>query len=66
MNAFLKLKDFGEDQSGAVTVDFVVLTAAICTLGAAIVLTVITGAQHVGDSTSESLSSAELAPIGPL
>lgn len=66
MNTFSKLKRFGADQSGAVTVDFVVLTAAICTLGAAIAITVITGARHVSDSTSESLSSAELPLIGPM
>lgn len=58
--------EFLADDSGAVTVDFVILTAAICTLGAAIVLTVIGGANHIGDETSTSLSSATLDPVGPL
>ncbi|MCC5955861.1 MAG: hypothetical protein JJU07_07155 [Natronohydrobacter sp.] len=66
MHAILKLRKFGADQSGAVTVDFVVLTAAICTLGATIAITVIAGTRHVGDTTSESLSSAELPLIGPM
>ena len=61
-----EIHDFLADDSGAVTTDFVVLTAAICTLGAAIVLTVITGAQVTSDATRDSLSSAELPEIGPL
>ena len=66
MYMHLTLKRFWKDQTGAVTVDFVILTAAICTLGAAIVLTILIGLQHVSTVTSDSLSSAELAPIGPL
>lgn len=66
MNMLSTLKRFWKDQTGAVTVDFVVLTAAICTLGAAIVLTVLIGLQHVSTVTSDSLSSAELVEVGPL
>lgn len=57
---------FIKDDSGAVSVDFVVLTAAICTLGVAISLTLIPGVRHVSETTSESLSSAELPLVGPM
>ncbi len=60
------LKTFLSDDAGAVTVDFVILTAAICTLGAAIVLTVIGGARDVGDTTTSSLTTATIDPVGPL
>lgn len=60
------LKDFVSDETGAVTVDFVVLTAALCTLGFLAAIMVFNGAQHTIDATSDALSSAELAPIGPL
>lgn len=51
-NAFL------EDESGAVTVDWVVLTAAIVGLGIAIMTTVGGGTQDLADVVSDSLSSS--------
>ena len=50
-NAFLK------DESGAVTVDWVVLTAAIVGLGIAIMTTVGGGTQDLADVVSTHLSS---------
>ena len=49
-NAFLK------DESGAVTVDWVVLTAAIVGLGIAIMTTVGGGTQDLADTVSTHLS----------
>jgi len=65
-NSFLEWARFLNDDSGAVTTDFVVLTAAICTLGFIVATEVFRGAQNAIDATSDALSSAELAPIGPL
>lgn len=65
-NNFPTWARFLNDESGAVTTDFVVLTAAICTLGVIVATMAFRGAQHTIDATSDSLSSAELAPIGPL
>ena len=61
---FSKAYAFLDDDSGAVTTDFVVLTAAICTLGAVVVLTVVTGAQATSNATRNALSSAELPDVG--
>ena len=51
-NAFLK------DESGAVTVDWVVLTAAIVGLGIAIMTTVGGGTQDLADVVSTHLSGS--------
>ena len=55
----VNIKEFLESESGAVTVDWVVLTAAIVGLGAAVITTVANGAldhstglgAHMGDQT---------------
>ncbi len=51
--------NFLTDESGAVTVDWVVLTAAIVGLGIAVVATIAPGAVALGDKISESLSTLE-------
>lgn len=53
-------KNFNKDESGAVTVDWVVLTAAIVGLGIAILGTVRTGATSLATDIG-----ADLAAIDP-
>ena len=49
------IKTFRRDEDGAVTVDWVVLTAAIVGLGIAILTTVQTGTQTLADNISGKL-----------
>ena len=51
------LKKFRNDESGAVTVDWVVLTAAIVGLGIAILTTVETGTQALADKISAEVEA---------
>ena len=48
MKLFANIKTFAADESGAVTVDWVVLTAAIVGLGIAVVASVRSGVGHRG------------------
>jgi hypothetical protein len=57
---------FCTDDAGAVTVDWVVLTAAVVGLGLAVVASVRTGANSVASQISSSLSSAAVTPVGTL
>lgn len=59
-------KTFLADESGAVTVDWVVLTAAIVGLGLAVITTVRTGVNNLGTDISNSLTSATVATLGTL
>ena len=58
MKLFAMIENFRNDESGAVTVDWVVLTAAIVGLGIAVVATVRGGAQDMADSIQTSLDTA--------
>ena len=60
MKLFAMIENFRNDESGAVTVDWVVLTAAIVGLGLAVVASVRTGANSVANEIQSSLSAAEL------
>jgi len=60
------IKTFIANESGAVTVDWVVLTAAIVGLGLAVISTVRTGVGSLGTDISNSLSSASVASLGTL
>lgn len=60
------IKTFQADESGAVTVDWVVLTAAIVGLGIAVVASVRTGVLSIGTEIETSLSSATLDDLGDL
>ncbi|GAB4263968.1 MAG: hypothetical protein Kow0013_10810 [Pararhodobacter sp.] len=60
------LKTFIADETGAVTVDWVVLTAAIVGLGLAVITSVRSGVGSLGSSISSSLSSASVATLGTL
>ncbi len=50
------IKNFRRDEDGAVTVDFVVLTAAIVGLGIAVLTSVGAGTTALGDTISGDLS----------
>ena len=64
---FLNLiKTFSNDESGAVTVDWVVLTAAIVGLGIAVVASVSTGVRGLGTSISTSLTTADVVDLPDL
>ena len=66
MKLFSNIKNFAADESGAVTVDWVVLTAAIVGLGIAVVLAVRGGTTDVAQKIETSLKSAEIANLGCL
>ena len=66
MTFFANIKTFAADESGAVTVDWVVLTAAIVGLGIAVIASVRTGTESVGNQIQASLSSAEIDQLGNL
>ncbi|MEM9425192.1 MAG: hypothetical protein AAGA06_00680 [Pseudomonadota bacterium] len=59
-NAFLK------DESGAVTVDWVVLTAAIVGLGIAVLTSVGGGTTDLADAISTNLSNANVRTLDGL
>lgn len=63
MKLFTMIENFRNDESGAVTVDWVVLTAAIVGLGLAVVASVRTGANSVANQIQTSLTAAELNPL---
>ncbi len=58
------LMQFAHSESGAVTVDWVVLTAATCLLGAVIVLQIKGPQDGIGEQIETSLSAgAETLPV---
>ena len=63
MKLFNLIKSFRNDDSGAVTVDWVVLTAAIVGLGIAVVATVGNGIGGLGNNISTALSGATVTPL---
>jgi len=52
------MKNFAADEPGAVTVDWVVLTAAIVGLGIAVLTSVSTGAELMADNIEAELGTA--------
>ncbi|MBR2655524.1 MAG: hypothetical protein IKD58_03350 [Loktanella sp.] len=50
------IKNFGKDEDGAVTVDFVVLTAAIVLLGLAVGAALTTGTGSLANEIKEQLT----------
>ncbi|MDN5788489.1 Flp family type IVb pilin [Pseudorhodobacter sp.] len=56
MNAF---QNFAKDESGAVTVDWVVLTAAIVGLGLVVMNTVGAGVTNLGNKVATDLSNTD-------
>ena len=55
MKLFNMIKNFRNDESGAVTVDWVVLTAAIVGLGIAVMASVAGGVDELGTGISDNL-----------
>ena len=55
MKLFNMIKNFRNDESGAVTVDWVVLTAAIVGLGIAVMSSVATGVENLGTEISSGI-----------
>jgi len=57
----MKLFNFLKNEDGAVTVDWVVLTAAIVGLGIAVMASVGDGTTQLSDTISSNLASQEIA-----
>lgn len=66
MKLFANIKTFAADESGAVTVDWVVLTAAIVGLGIAVITSVRTGVGDLADDIQTSLEGGTVATLGAL
>lgn len=66
MKLFNLIKTFKNDEAGAVTVDWVVLTAAIVGLGIAVIAAVSTGTNTLGTNISNSLAGATVNDLGAL
>lgn len=63
---FLNLiKTFSNDESGAVTVDWVVLTAAIVGLGIAVVYSISGGITTLGTAITTAVGTAPIGPSDP-
>lgn len=56
------IKNFRNDEDGAVTVDFVVLTAAIVLLGLAVGTAISTGARGLANDIQNALDNQEVEP----
>ncbi len=59
MTKYKFVRSFINDDHGAITVDFVVLTAAICTLGLVVVTAISGGATGLANDTEEFLENTE-------
>ncbi len=55
------INTFRADEDGAVTVDWVVLTAALVGLGIAVLATVTGGVSDISDSISDELANVDAA-----
>ena len=58
------LKNFRNDESGAVTVDWVVLTAAVVGLAIAAYGSIQTGASNMTSNTSDFLGAQTIGSVG--
>lgn len=56
------IKNFRNDEDGAVTVDFVVLTAAIVLLGLAVGSAIGGAARDLGNNIASNIASVSIAP----
>jgi len=59
MKLFTLWKNFKNDESGAVTVDWVVLTAALVGLGLAVILAIQPGIQSAADNINSDLQNTD-------
>ncbi|WP_298857862.1 hypothetical protein [uncultured Sulfitobacter sp.] len=58
-----RIKTFAADENGAVTVDWVVLTAAVCGLALAAFASIQSGSQSVGHNVNEYLVDTSIEDI---
>lgn len=58
------IKNFRNDEDGAVTVDFVVLTAAIVLLGLAVGSAIGGAARELGNNIADEIGDVEVDPFG--
>lgn len=61
MSVFTLLRNFHTDEDGAVTVDWVVLTAAIVTLGILVLTSVQSGVSTLSGKIKDNLSNQTIA-----
>ncbi|MEM6375392.1 MAG: hypothetical protein AAF686_04075 [Pseudomonadota bacterium] len=64
MTMFKFLSKFKSSEDGAVTVDWVVLTAATVGLGVTAITTVSGGTNELGDTVSEAVAGSEVGIDG--
>jgi len=65
-NEARRRKSFLEDTDGAVSVDWVVLTAALVGIGLAVIVSVSSGASNIAANASQALLGASVVEIGTL
>ncbi|WP_417273352.1 Flp family type IVb pilin [Celeribacter halophilus] len=65
MKFFKLAKTFSRDEDGAVTVDWVVLTAAIVGLGIAVLTSVGDGVMDLSDAIEKNLTDTEVKAYTP-
>ncbi|WP_108861723.1 hypothetical protein [Ruegeria sp. Alg231-54] len=58
-----RIAKFSEHEDGAITVDWVILTAGLVGLGTIVVLSISDGVQHVDSQTGDALSKIEVQEI---
>jgi Flp pilus assembly pilin Flp len=63
MKLFKLTRKFREDEEGAVTVDWVVLTAAIVGMGVAVMVTVKDGTSSVATKISQGLGAVSVEGV---
>nr|WP_319247326.1 hypothetical protein [uncultured Celeribacter sp.] len=63
MNLFKLNHTFNRDEDGAVTVDWVVLTAAIVGLAIAVIATISTSTDTLGDNVGTTLDGVAVEPF---
>lgn len=66
MDFFKLYKKFQKDEDGAVTVDWVVLTAAIVGLGVAVITAVSTGVDDLGTQIQTNLEAGTVKDLSTL
>ncbi len=59
----LRLKKFARDSDGAVTVDWVVMTATVVGLGIGVVATLLSANNTLGNRVADSMKNAEVKSI---
>jgi len=57
------LRKFVQSEDGAITVDWMLLTAALLTLGIAVGVSVSNGAEEMAENTGEVLGTADIPEV---